>query len=104
MRSGIFHGKLPENDLDRPSVVTRGGDRGVGSRDIDIPVDRRSGKATFKTPTQIWTVHLREDACHAIVHSGDPVTRHRDIDIREIGVPEVVKVRTSEVSKMRRAI
>jgi hypothetical protein len=85
-------------------VETRGGDRGVGSRDIGIPVDRRSGKSTLKTPTQIWVIHLREDACHAIVHSRDPGTRHRDIDIREIGVPEVVKVGTSEVSKTRGAI
>jgi hypothetical protein len=82
-------------------VETRGGHRGVGSRDIDIPVDRRSGKSTLKTPTQIWAVHLREDACHVIVHSGDPGTRHRDIDAREIGVPEVVKIGTSEVSKTR---
>jgi hypothetical protein len=32
-------------DLDRPLVETRGGDRGIGSRDIGIPVDRRSGKS-----------------------------------------------------------
>jgi hypothetical protein len=99
MRSGILHGKLPGNDLDRPSVVTHGGDRGVGSWGISIPVDRRLGKSTLKTPTQIWTVHLREDACHAILHFGDPGTRHRDVGIREIGVPEVVEVGTSEVSK-----
>jgi hypothetical protein len=80
-------------------VETRGGDRGVGSQDIGIHVDRRSSKSTLKTLTQIWAIHLREDACHAIVHSRDPGTRHRDIDIREIKVPEVVKVGTSEVSK-----
>jgi hypothetical protein len=32
-------------DLDRPLVETRGGDRSIGSRDIDIPVDKRSGKS-----------------------------------------------------------
>jgi hypothetical protein len=88
---GNFHRKSPGTDLDRPLVETRGGDRGVGSRDIDIPVDRRSGKSTLKTLTQIWAVHLREDS--VIVHSGDPGTRHRYIDTREIGVPEVVKSR-----------
>jgi hypothetical protein len=45
-----FHRKIPGTDLDRPLVETRGGDRGVGSRDIDIPVDRRSGKSIVKTP------------------------------------------------------
>jgi hypothetical protein len=67
-------------------------------------VDRRSGKSTLKISTQIWAVHLREDACHAIVHSRDPGTRHRDIGTREIGVPEVMKVETSEVSKTRGVI
>jgi hypothetical protein len=72
--------------------------------DIGIPVDRRSGKSTLKILTQIWVVHLREDVCHVIVHFGDPSTRHRDIGAREIGVPEVVKVGTSEVSKTRGVI
>ena len=85
-------------------METRGGDRGVGSQDIDIPMDKRSGKSTLKTSTQIWAVHLREDACHAIIHSGDPGTRHQDIGIREIEVPEIIKVGTSEVSKTRGAI
>jgi hypothetical protein len=49
-------------------------------------------------------VHMREDTCHAIVHSRDPGTRHRDIGTREIGVPEVMKVGTSEVSKTRGVI
>jgi hypothetical protein len=101
-RSG--NSESARSDLDRPLVETRGGDRGVGSRDIGIPVDRRSGKSTLKTPTQIWAVRLREDTCHVIVHSGDPDTRHRYIGTREIGVSEVVKVGTSEVSKMRGVI
>jgi hypothetical protein len=85
-------------------METRGGDRGVGNQDIDIPVDRRSGKSTLETPTQIWAVHLREDACHAIVHSRDPGTRHRDINTRDIEVPEVEKVGISEVLKPRGGI
>ena len=97
-------GKLPRNDLDRPLMETRGGDRGIGSREIGIPMDRRLGTSTLKTSTQIWAIHLREDVCHTIVHSGDPGTRHRDISVQEIGVPEVVKVGTSEVSKTRGAI
>jgi hypothetical protein len=32
-------------DLDHPLVETRGGDRGIGSRDINIPMDKRSGKS-----------------------------------------------------------
>jgi hypothetical protein len=80
-------------------VETPGGHRGIGSQDIGIPVDRRSGKYTLKTPTQIWAVHLREEACHVIVHSGDSGTRHRDIGAREIRFPEVVKIGTSKVSK-----
>jgi hypothetical protein len=45
---------------------------------------------------------MREDACHAIVHSGDLGTRHWDINIQEIRVPEVEGIRTSQVSKSRR--
>jgi hypothetical protein len=33
-------------------VETRGGDQGIESRDIEIPMDRRSGKSTLKTPTK----------------------------------------------------
>jgi hypothetical protein len=43
-------GRSPREDLDHPSVETRGGHRGIGSRDIDIPVDKRSGKSIVKTP------------------------------------------------------
>jgi hypothetical protein len=44
-----FHSKSPGSDLDHPFVDTCGGDRGVRSRDIDIPMDRRSGKSIVKT-------------------------------------------------------
>jgi hypothetical protein len=44
-------------DLDHLLTETRGGDHGIGSRDIDIPVDRRSGKSTLKTLGITRTVH-----------------------------------------------
>ena len=55
-------------------------------------------------PEAIWVVHLGEDACHTIVHSGDMGTRHQDVGIQEIIFPEVMKVGTLEVSKMQGAI
>jgi hypothetical protein len=102
--SNSENSKITRSDPDRPLVEIRGGDRGVGSRDIDIPMDKRSGKSTLKNMTQIWVVHLREDTCHVIVHSRDPDTKHRYISTREIEVSEVVKVGISEVSKMRGVI
>jgi hypothetical protein len=36
-----------------------------------------------------------------IIHSGDSDTRHRDIDHREIGDPEVEGIGTFQVSKQR---
>jgi hypothetical protein len=96
-----FHRKRPGSDMDHPLMETRGGDQGVKSLDIGILVDRRSGKSTLKTLTQIWAIHHREDTCHVIVHSGDVGTSQRDIGTQEIGVPEVMKVGTLEVSKRR---
>ena len=66
----------------------------IGSRDIDIPVDRRSGKSKVKTPVNaepsIW-----EDRCQKSVES-------QDIRHREIRVLEAVRIGTSQVSKSRR--
>jgi hypothetical protein len=66
----------------------------IGSLD-----EMRSGISMGNYLEAIWAIHLRKDVCHAIVHSGDPGTRHRDVGIQEIGFPKVKKVRTSEVSK-----
>jgi hypothetical protein len=62
--------------------------------------DTRSGEVARRPRA----IHLREDACHEIIHFRDLDTRHWYIDTREIRVPEVVKVRTSEVSKTRGVI
>jgi hypothetical protein len=46
---GNFQGKLPRENIDSQLVETRGRAQGIGSQDIDIPVDRRSGKSIVKT-------------------------------------------------------
>ena len=74
---------------------------GFTYREIGSLDDMRSRISMGNYPKAIWVIHMREDVCHAIVHSKYLVTRHRDVGIQEIGVPEVVKVGTSEVSKMR---
>jgi hypothetical protein len=70
-------------------VDTRGGDRGIESRDINIPVDRRSGKSILKTPTQIRTVHLEGTRGNNRSHRGkarqEVVYRH--FGHRDIGNP-----------------
>jgi hypothetical protein len=80
-----------QEDLDRLLVETRGGDRSIESRDIDIPMDKGSGKSIVKTPAQsepsIWG-----DKCQKSEES-------QDIQHQEIGVPEVEGIGTSEVSK-----
>jgi hypothetical protein len=77
-------------------VETHGGDRApVGTlacREINIPADRRSGKSTLKTLTQKSEPSIWGDRCQKSVES-------RDIGHREIRVPEVKKVGTSQVSK-----
>jgi hypothetical protein len=58
----------------------------------------RSGISMGNYPEMIWTVHQWRHMAK-IEASGV-----RDIDIREIVVPEVMKVGTLEVSKMQGAI
>jgi hypothetical protein len=53
--------------------------RETRSREIEIPVDKRSGLSIMDIPGWIWTVHLMEATCQEISHFGK--SRNRGIGI-----------------------
>jgi hypothetical protein len=64
------------------------GYRGVGVRDIENPVDKRSGKSIVKTPIQIITIHLLGQVAG--------IENHRHIESLETKSPRPFESRNSE--------